>query len=76
MKVFRKAGNELELLYRQYWQQASLNRYSSEDKEAYFPTSWVQNSLNIPDSLQPDTKPTESPPEKDVNTSPDEQNNN
>lgn len=75
MKVFRKAGNELELLYRQYWQKVSLNNYNSADKNTYFPSSWVQNSPNTPDSLEEDKKPTDSSPETDVEQPPDMPNN-
>ncbi|MEM1171224.1 MAG: MotA/TolQ/ExbB proton channel family protein [Cyanobacteria bacterium P01_H01_bin.35] len=76
MKVFRKAGNELELLYRQYWQQLSLNHYNSPDKNAHFSSSWVQNSRNTSDTLEEDKKPTDSSPESDVELPPDEHNNN
>ena len=76
MKVFRKAGNELELLYRQYWQKASLNQYNSQDKNPYFSSSWVQNYRNHSDTLEQDKKPTDSSPESDVEQPPDEPNNN
>ncbi|NEP79195.1 MAG: MotA/TolQ/ExbB proton channel family protein [Okeania sp. SIO3C4] len=79
MKVFRKSGNELELLYRQYWQQTSLsnfNKYNSPDNNTYFPPTWTQNSRNIPDSLEQNTKPTDSPAEKDIDRTTDEPDNN
>lgn len=31
IKIFRRAGNELELLYRQFWSQASKNGYEAEN---------------------------------------------
>uniref|UniRef100_UPI0035C88E6F MotA/TolQ/ExbB proton channel family protein n=1 Tax=Okeania sp. SIO2F4 TaxID=2607790 RepID=UPI0035C88E6F len=76
MKVFRKAGNELELLYRQYWQKTSLNQHNSQDKNPYFPPSWMQNSRNVPDALEQDKKQTDFSPESDVEQPPDEPNNN
>ncbi|NEQ77503.1 MAG: MotA/TolQ/ExbB proton channel family protein [Okeania sp. SIO2C9] len=76
MKVFRKSGNELELLYRQYWQQTSLNKYNSPDNNTYFPPTWTQNSHNFPDSLEQDTKPTDSPAERDIDRTADEPDNN
>ncbi|MGK7918584.1 MAG: MotA/TolQ/ExbB proton channel family protein [Trichodesmium sp.] len=76
MKVFRKAGNELELLYRQYWQQTSLNNYNSQDKSPYFPPSWGNNSLSVPDSLEQDSKSTNLPTEGDIDQSTDESQNN
>ncbi len=76
MKVFRKSGNELELLYRQYWQKASLNQYNSQDKNVYFAPSWMQNSRNPSDTLEQDKKPTDSSPESDAQQPPDEPNNN
>ncbi|MDY7004384.1 MAG: MotA/TolQ/ExbB proton channel family protein [Cyanobacteriota bacterium] len=76
MKVFRKSGNELELLYRQYWQQTSLNKYNSSDNNTYFPPTWTQNSHSVPDSLEQNTKPTDSPAEKDIDRSVDEPDNN
>ena len=81
MKVFRKSGNELELLYRQYWQQTSLNnlnKYNSPGNNTYFSPTWNQNSQNIPDSLEQNTKPTDSSAEKDkdIDTTADEPDNN
>ncbi|WP_375341031.1 MotA/TolQ/ExbB proton channel family protein [Okeania sp. SIO2B3] len=79
IKVFRKSGNELELLYRQYWQQTSLNnlnKYNSPDNNTYFPPTWTQNSQSIPDSLEQNTKPTDSPGEKDIDKTIDETDNN
>ncbi|NET30144.1 MAG: MotA/TolQ/ExbB proton channel family protein [Okeania sp. SIO1I7] len=76
MKVFRKSGNELELLYRQYWQQTSLNQYNSPDNNTYFPPTWTQNSQNVPNSLEQNTKPTDSPAEKDIDKTIDEPDNN
>ena len=75
IKIFRKAGNELELLYRQYWQQVFLNNYNSPDKDTYFPASRVQNSGKTPGTLEQDKKPTNSAPETDVEQPPDRPNN-
>jgi biopolymer transport protein ExbB len=64
MKVFRKAGNELELLYRQYWQQVFLS--NSPDKNPYFPPSLLQNSQNTLDTLEQDKNPRDFSSESDV----------
>ncbi|WP_375340572.1 MotA/TolQ/ExbB proton channel family protein [Okeania sp. SIO3I5] len=75
IKIFRKAGNELELLYRQYWQQVFLNNYNSPDKDTYFAASRVENSGKTPGTLELDKKPTDSAPETDVEQPPDRPNN-
>lgn len=48
MKVFRKAGNELELLYRQHWQKLSLSNLQL-----------LQNPQNTLDTLELDKKSTD-----------------
>lgn len=44
VKIFRKCGNELELLYRQYWSQVHHNRSGAPETSA----SWA--SRTVPDS--------------------------
>ncbi|ABG53435.1 MotA/TolQ/ExbB proton channel [Trichodesmium erythraeum IMS101] len=70
MKVFRKAGNELELLYRQYWQQVFLSS-SSENQNPGFSTSFIQNTQNNINTLEPDQKPTDFLSENDPEQSQD-----
>lgn len=71
-KVFRKAGNELELLYRQYWPQVSGFRREPESvNSAYPPAALDKRSLNTQDpvdqTLEP--KPTSSSDPTDDSTS-------
>ncbi|MDE5079158.1 MAG: MotA/TolQ/ExbB proton channel family protein [Trichodesmium sp. St2_bin6] len=70
MKVFRKAGNELELLYRQYWQQVFLSS-SSENQNPGFSTSFIQNTQNNINTLEPNQKPTDFLSENDPEQSQD-----
>ena len=61
IKVFRKAGNELELLYRQYWQQVFLSNSPAQNTD--FTPSSVQNPRN---TLEPNQKPTDFSSENDL----------
>jgi biopolymer transport protein ExbB len=54
VKVFRKAGNDLELLYRQYWSQINPRRYSGSESSNF--------SLSIEDAAKDSLK---SPPSVD-----------
>jgi biopolymer transport protein ExbB len=61
VKVFRKAGNELELLYRQYWPQVNPQRYSnSKSSNDSLPTDdyskasvSLQKSADQPENTTP-----------------------
>ena len=66
MKVFRKAGNELELLYRQHWQQISLNQYNTPNNNPYFSSSLVPISQNIAEKLETESKNTDFSPKINV----------
>lgn len=61
IKVFRKSGNELELLYRQYWQQVFLSNSPAQNTD--FTPSSVQNPRN---TLEPNQKPTDFSSENDL----------
>jgi biopolymer transport protein ExbB len=54
VKVFRRAGNELELLYRQYWSQVNSQRHAnSEHSNSAFPKSgYAQHSLNTEEPIE------------------------
>lgn len=61
-KVFRQAGNELELLYRQYWPQIMGDRGTTDPTAPYF--SPAEDISNVPpppppSSLQPQSNLTE-----------------
>jgi biopolymer transport protein ExbB len=62
VKVFRKAGNELELLYRQYWPQVNPQRYSNlKSSSDSLPTNdYSKPSVNLQKSVEPheNTTPT------------------
>ncbi|MEB3340235.1 MAG: MotA/TolQ/ExbB proton channel family protein [Okeania sp.] len=74
MKVFRKAGNELELLYRQHWQQVSLNQYNTPKNNPYF-SALVPISQQHSDQLEPDKKTTDFAPKIDVEKPPEKMHN-
>ncbi|CBN57219.1 MULTISPECIES: MotA/TolQ/ExbB proton channel family protein [Kamptonema] len=59
VKVFRKAGNELELLYRQYWSQASSNRYpgSENSNSSFAKEGYARHSLNAQESIEHPKEP-------------------
>lgn len=62
MKVFRKAGNELELLYRQYWPQVNPQRYSNSkiSSDSLLTNDYSKPSVNLQKSaeLPENTTPT------------------
>jgi biopolymer transport protein ExbB len=72
VKIFRKAGNELELLYRQFWPTASKNGNVVEKSAASTdPEAQIENSVKPQKAIKPaappeepsvwdDTKPVES----------------
>ncbi len=60
-KVFRQAGNELELLYRQYWPQVADRKPTMPVKESYFSPPVSEEIPNVPPpALPPQSNLTES----------------
>ncbi|HLO51124.1 MAG TPA: MotA/TolQ/ExbB proton channel family protein [Kamptonema sp.] len=59
VKIFRKAGNELELLYRQYWPQISSDRHpgSENSNSSFAPEGFTKNSLNAQEPVQRPKEP-------------------
>ena len=53
-KVFRQAGNELELLYRQYWPQVAANK---SETPSYFSSISTEDISNVPPPPPPPLKP-------------------
>ncbi|OCQ91441.1 biopolymer transporter ExbB [Oscillatoriales cyanobacterium USR001] len=66
VKVFRKAGNDLELLYRQYWSQINPRRYSSSENSNFSVPieGYAKDSLKSQESVDRLEKPTPKVDEK------------
>lgn len=75
MKVFRRAGNELELLYRQYWPVAYGNHRSGVDRSsaAFAPET---NSLHSLNAQEPGERGVEPKPTGNSTPSEDSTSNN
>jgi len=70
-KIFRKAGNELELLYRQYWPTANAKGRSSstEHSNSSFGVDGLnRHSLNSQESIERNREPKFKGPDPDVDS--------